>query len=93
MNIKPPIIVGFDASENTVTLQFVDEPIIDRGFVLGAEYHDPLVAQLKGALALGQENCDAAYEDLRAERDAARVENARLREALRFEQTTRGGAS
>jgi hypothetical protein len=31
------------------------------------------VAQLKGALALGQENCDAVYADLREERDAARA--------------------
>ena len=30
------------------------------------------VAQLKGALALGQENCDAEYETLRRERDIAR---------------------
>ena len=30
------------------------------------------VAQLKGALALGQENCDAEYEELRRERDVAR---------------------
>lgn len=29
------------------------------------------IAQLKGALALGQENCDAVYEDLRRERDEA----------------------
>lgn len=30
------------------------------------------VAQLKGALALGQENCDTEYEELRRERDIAR---------------------
>lgn len=29
------------------------------------------IARLKGALALGQENCDAVYEDLRKERDEA----------------------
>ena len=38
------------------------------------------VEELRGALALGQENCDDAYEDLRDERDAARAEVARLRE-------------
>ena len=31
------------------------------------------VAQLKGALALGQENCDAEYEELREERDKAKA--------------------
>ena len=47
------------------------------------------VAQLEGALALGQENCDAAYGDLREERDEARANEAaalglvsRIREAL-----------
>jgi hypothetical protein len=30
--------------------------------------------QLRSALALGQQNCDDAYDDLRAERDAARAE-------------------
>lgn len=34
------------------------------------------VAKLKGALALGQENCDAAYDDLREERDEARAQLA-----------------
>lgn len=36
------------------------------------------VAQLKGALALVQENCDAEYEALREERDEARAELARV---------------
>jgi hypothetical protein len=35
--------------------------------------------ELRGALALGQQNCDDAYDDLRAERDAARAEVERLR--------------
>ena len=29
--------------------------------------------QLRAAIALGQQNCDDAYDDLRAERDAARA--------------------
>ena len=35
--------------------------------------------ELRGALALGQQNCDDAYDDLRAERDAARAEVERLK--------------
>ena len=35
--------------------------------------------KLRGALALGQQNCDDAYDDLRAERDAARAEVGRLK--------------
>jgi hypothetical protein len=36
------------------------------------------VAQLKGAIALGQENCDAVYEDLRGERDHHKDRLAKL---------------
>lgn len=36
------------------------------------------VSQLRAALELGQENCDAVYEDLRKERDEARRDRARL---------------
>jgi len=39
------------------------------------------VAQLKGALELGQENCDAEYEALREERDEAEKSVAHLKEA------------
>ena len=35
--------------------------------------------QLRAALALGQQNCDDAYDDLRDERDAARAEVERLK--------------
>lgn len=41
------------------------------------------VAQIKGALALGQENCDAEYEALREERDEAKADLARMEEYLR----------
>lgn len=34
------------------------------------------VSQLKAALELGQENCDAVYDDLREERDTARLQLA-----------------
>ena len=37
------------------------------------------VGELEGALAKGQENCDAVYEDLRAERDEARAQLAAAR--------------
>lgn len=35
--MKPPTIVGFDAAERTVTLQFAED-IRDRGFTIGAEF-------------------------------------------------------
>lgn len=38
--------------------------------------------RLKAALELGQINCDAAYNELRSERDAALVENDRLRGSI-----------
>jgi hypothetical protein len=37
------------------------------------------VERLKGALALGQQNCDDAYDDLREERDSLRAEVERLK--------------
>lgn len=37
----------------------------------------------KGALSLGQENCDAEYEALREERDEAKADLARMEEYLR----------
>ena len=39
--------------------------------------------QLRAALALGQINCDAEYDDLRAERDAALKEAAMMFAALK----------
>jgi hypothetical protein len=36
------------------------------------------IATLKGAIALGQENCDAVYEDLRGERDHHKDRLAKL---------------
>ena len=38
--------------------------------------------QLRGALALGQQNCDDAYDDLRTERDAARARAERAEAAF-----------
>jgi hypothetical protein len=38
------------------------------------------VEKLRGALALGQENCDAEFDRLREERDEARAEVERLRD-------------
>jgi len=46
------------------------------------------VEQLKGAIALGQYNCDAVYDDLRDERDLARAETAALKFTI---VTTIGG--
>lgn len=46
------------------------------------------VSQLKGALALGQENCDAEYEALRREREIARDglrDSAKLNDELNAE--------
>ena len=40
------------------------------------------VSQLKGALALGQENCDSEYEALREERDAARADLKAYQDAV-----------
>jgi len=42
------------------------------------------VRELEAGLALGQLNCDEAYEDLRSERDAARADAERLADAIRF---------
>lgn len=39
------------------------------------------VEELRGALALGQQNCDDVFEDLREERDKLRAENVSLRAA------------
>ena len=35
--------------------------------------------ELEAALSLGQENCDAVYEDLRAERDEARKDANKIK--------------
>lgn len=45
---------------------------------LDTEKAESQVSQLKAALELGQENCDAVYEDLRAERDSAREVSSQL---------------
>ena len=42
--------------------------------------------QLRAALALGQKNCDDAYDDLRAERDAARARAERAEADLAKER-------
>lgn len=49
-----------------------------------AEQAQKKVAELEAALEMGQRNCDDVYNDLREERDRARAQNARLREALDF---------
>jgi hypothetical protein len=41
------------------------------------------IGQLKAALELGQQNCDAVYEDLRKERDAALARCERLEGAMK----------
>ena len=46
--------------------------------------------QLRGALALGQQNCDDAYDELRGDRDELRADVVRLtieRDQLRAENT------
>ena len=42
--------------------------------------------QLRAALALGQQNCDDAYDDLRTERDAARARAERAEAELATER-------
>jgi hypothetical protein len=42
--------------------------------------------ELRGALALGQQNCDDAYDDLRAERDQLRAEVEELKESILVQQ-------
>jgi len=46
---------------------------------------------LKAAIALGQENCDAAYAALRDERDEARAKLAKLIAHLRHEDSEWNG--
>lgn len=52
------------------------ESIAHRSFVDGYTEGAREVGQLKAALALGQENCDAEYDELREERDEARAQLA-----------------
>ena len=47
---------------------------IDDGAQLIADSEAKACEQLRNEFALGQQNCDDAYDDLRAERDAARAE-------------------
>ena len=61
-----------------LTLEGVTEML--KQAIARAEKAEAEVEQLKGALALGQENCDAAYDDLQGERDEA-VERAERAEA------------
>lgn len=58
--------------------EFTAESIAHRSFIDGYTAGSREVGQLKAALALGQENCDAEYDTLREERDEARAELARV---------------
>lgn len=64
----------------------------DRGWTAELARLRAEVERLKGALALGQENCDAAYDDLKGERDEA-VERAERAEAECLEQARLLGMS
>lgn len=56
--------------------EFTAESIAHRSFIDGYTAGSREVGQLKAALALGQENCDAEYDTLREERDEARAQLA-----------------
>jgi len=43
-----------------------------------AEYESQATAELRAALALGQENCDAVYDELRADNDELRADVVRI---------------
>ena len=51
----------------------------DEGAELIADSEAKACAELRGALALGQQNCDDVYDDLRTERDQLRAEVERLK--------------
>lgn len=61
--------------------EFTAESIATRSFIDGYTAGSREVGQLKAALALGQENCDAEYDQLREERDEARAELASVEAA------------
>lgn len=68
--------------------EFTAESIAHRSFIDGYTAGSREVGQLKAALALGQENCDAEYDTLREERDEARAELARVtaeRDGMKYE--------
>lgn len=68
--------------------EFTAESIAHRSFIDGYTAGSREVGQLKGALALGQENCDAEYEALRREREIARDglrDSAKLNDELNAE--------
>ena len=53
---------------------FLSEPSDDKAHQLIADSEAKATAELRGALALGQQNCDDVYDDLRTERDQLRAE-------------------
>jgi hypothetical protein len=68
MTPTQPIIVAFDATERTITLQFA-EPILDRGFVLGQPFRE--LAELAAENeALAAEN-SAIHDAFASEQDRA----------------------
>jgi hypothetical protein len=48
------------------------------------------VEELRGALALGQENCDDVFDDLREERDQLRAEVERLKKQIKDDNRSYG---
>jgi len=90
MNTRP-VIIGFDASERTLTLQFA-ESILDRGFAIGAEYIGPvesplfapacslfvLRGKINGAMAYVRGETEDGYEEYVARASASGIYGATL---------------
>jgi len=82
--VKPPIIVGFDVTERTLTIQFEDT-ILDHGYTIGGEYHDPEVAALRANAAKQGEYVWQVLEEsaaLRAEVERLKGENERCMKTI-----------
>ncbi len=69
-------------SQNWLDVQERSAQLIADREAKAVEHWRTQVDELRGALALGQENCDDVYDDLREERDAARAGHDKLRSEI-----------